>query len=104
MAAVRRWIEDSQLDGIRLKQPQNLLITGDRVAIVDEHADTHAAIGSPQQVLGQHAARLVTSKNIILKVEGSLRGVDHLRAGSEPVRPDADDAKCRFARMLARGG
>jgi hypothetical protein len=101
VAAVSGWIVDSQL-GTMSHQPQNLLIAGNRVAVVDEYADTHAAIGSLQQVLGQHAPGLVASKNVILKVKSSLRGVDDLRAGPESIRADIDDTKRRLAGVLMR--
>ena len=67
------------------QQPQNLFIACNRVAIVNEHANPHAAIRRPQQMVGQHAARFVAAKNIILKVEGSLRGVDYLCAGAKSI-------------------
>jgi hypothetical protein len=86
-----------------IHQPKYLLVSGNRVAVVDEHADTHAAVGGAQQMIGQRAAGLVASENVVLKIEGPLRGVDYLYSRPESVRADAEHAECGFAWMLMSG-
>src|ERR1700727_1961052 len=54
-------------------------------------------------MISQYAAGLVASENVVLKVEGPLRGIDYLCARPESVRTDAKHAKCGFAWMLMRG-
>src|ERR1700730_10841998 len=100
MAAVRRGIKDSQLNGWVIQQSQNLLIPGDGVAIIYKHANAHAALRRAFQPVGEHAAGLVAAKNIVLKIKSALRGVDHVCAQAKPVSSDADDAKSRGARVL----
>jgi hypothetical protein len=54
-------------------------------------------------MIGQHAAGLVASENVILKVEGPLRGVDYLCSRPESVRAYAEHTESGFAWMLMSG-
>ena len=57
MTAIRERIEDADLDCRMGVQRDDLLIAGEGGPIVDQHAYAHAAIGRPQQSLGQSADR-----------------------------------------------
>jgi hypothetical protein len=85
------------------QQPQDLLIAGDRFGVIDEHAYAHPALCRTPKAVGQHAAGFVTAKNIVLKIESSLSGIDQLHSELESVHAGADDAKCRIALVFALG-
>jgi hypothetical protein len=55
-------------------------------------------------VVGEHAPGFVAAKDIILKVESSLRGIDQLGTGPKSICSDVENAKPRIARVLARRG
>ena len=80
----------------------NLIVSGHRLAIVDQHTHTHAAIGRMQHGVGKQPAGFVAAKNEILKVECSFCGIDHLHSGQEPVGAYRNDAKSGVAVMFAR--
>jgi hypothetical protein len=102
MSAIRERIEDPDLDGRMGVQRDDLLVSGERVAIVDQHANAHTAIGRTQQCVRQQSAGLVTPKNIVLKIQGSYAGIDHLRPRQEPVDANRKDAKSGVTIVLAR--
>jgi hypothetical protein len=83
------------------QKPQDLLIAGDRFPVIDEQAHAHPAICRTLKAVGQHAAGLVAAKNIILKIESSLSGIDQLHSELESVHADADDPKCRIVPVFA---
>ncbi len=101
--SIIKWIENSHLDGRMAQKPQDLLIAGDRVTVIDEHANAHSAIRRAPKALGQHAAGFVAAKNIVLKIESSLSGIDQLHSELESVHADADDAKGRIALVFVGG-
>jgi hypothetical protein len=84
-------------------QRANLLIAGDRRAVIDEHTHTHTPIACPDQGIGEQPTRFVAAKDEILKIQGFLCGIDHLRASQKSIDSDGDDAKCGIAVSPARG-
>ena len=93
MAAVRERVEYSNLDLRMGVQRNDLLIAGDFVRIVDQHAHAHVAVGRAQHRVGQQLAGLVRAKNEVLKIEGALGGIGHLHPGQEPVDACRQHAK-----------
>ena len=102
MAAIRERVEDPDLDLRMRVQRHDLLIACDRFAIVDQHAHAHAAVGRAQHGVGQQLAGLVGAKNEVLKIEGSLGGIDHLHPGQEPVDAYRQHAKPGIPAVFAR--
>jgi hypothetical protein len=83
-----------------VQKPQDLLVAGDSIAVIDEHAYAHATLRCTPETVGQHAAGLVAAKYKVLKVESSLRRIDHLHPHPETVDADTDDPKCRKTAVL----
>jgi hypothetical protein len=54
------------------------------------------------KAVGQQAACLVTAKYIVLKIECSLSGIDHLLPETEAVHAGVDDSKCRIPLVFVR--
>ena len=81
----------------------DLLIAGDRRAVIDEHPHTHPAIGRPHQRVGEQPPGFVAAKNEILKIQSLFGGIDHLRAGQESIDSDGDNSKCGIAVSLPCG-
>jgi hypothetical protein len=65
-----------------------------------QHSHAYAAVGSPQQSVDYQTPGFVTAKDEILKIQGSVGGVDHLYPGHQSVDPGGDDAKCGTPSML----
>jgi hypothetical protein len=78
-----------------VQKAQELLVAGDGIAVIDEHAYVHPTIRCTLKTVGQHAAGLVAAKYEVLKVESSLRRIDHLHSEPESVGADIDDPKSR---------
>jgi hypothetical protein len=85
------------------REPEELLIPGDRFALVNQHAHTYAAIGSPQERVRDQNARFVAAENVVLKIQRSLGRVDHFQAQQESVDTDIEDAKSAESGILSRG-
>jgi hypothetical protein len=77
--SIHEWIEYPDLDLRMRLERRNLLVALERVAIIDQHAHAHSAIGSVKQRAGQQLAGLILTEDEILEVESALRSMYHLR-------------------------
>lgn len=78
--------------GLQLRE---LLVAGDGLAVIDQDAHPHAAIGRLQDRAGQQAAGLIAMEDEVLQVDRALRRGDELHAQDEPVGARIDDAQAR---------
>src|SRR5664280_247994 len=78
----------------------NLFVAGHCIAIIDQQAHAHPAISRMQHSVGKQSASFVLARNVILKVECSFCGIDHLHADQEPIGAYRNDAKSGVATML----
>jgi hypothetical protein len=95
MSPIRTRIENPHLDGRVVQKAQDLLVAGDSIGVIDEHAYAHPTIRCTLKTVGQHATGLVAAKYIVLKVESPLRRIDHLHSEPETIDADIDDPKSR---------
>src|SRR6266404_9523421 len=103
VAAVAPRIENADLDVCVPGESEKLLVPWHRLALVNQHAHAHAAVRSSQERVGDQNTRFVATKNVVLKIQGSLGCVDHFQAQQESVDADIENAQSRTSGILLGG-
>ena len=104
MAAIGERVEDADLDVRVSAERDQTLVAVERVAVVDQHAHPHPAVGCAQQRGGEQLPRRVLPKDEIFEIQRVLGRIDHLRAGEKAVDADRQQAKSGLPGMRARRG
>src|SRR5438552_704619 len=102
-ARIKR-IEDTDLYVLVRRQRGDLLVALGVVAVVDEHAHAHAAVGGAQYRIHQQLPGIVVLDDEVLEVERLLRRVGHFSAYQETVHALDQQPEAGQAGMLARLG
>jgi len=95
--AVDVWIEDADFDvRVRIQSGHDLVLFLQRAPVIEQDADSHAAIGGGDEAIDDQRAGLVRMENVVLQIERPVGQVDQdaschegVEAGGQEPEPGA---------------